>query len=139
MPIRYFTPGEATALLPRLAELLEGLRRTRDQAILKKAQVDLLWRELGEGHSVLSRLAEDQKVLDGLVARLAELAREVESTGCILRDVDLGLVDFPCKVRGGATVFLCWKLGEPGVQFWHGVDEGYAGRKPLAELPLDLA
>lgn len=139
MPLQYFTVGEATALLPQLRQLLESIRQARDQAILKKAQVDLLWRQLGDGQPVLSRLAHEQKALDGLVARLAEWARELEATGCILRDVDIGLVDFPFRARGGATVFLCWRLDEPEIRFWHGVDEGYAGRKPLAELPLDEA
>jgi hypothetical protein len=57
----------------------------------------------------------------------------------VLRDVDSGLVDFPARVRGGRTVFLCWRLGEPEIAFWHGTNEGFAGRKPLTQLPLDQA
>ena len=65
------------------------------------------------------------------------LAGEIESTGCVLRDLDTGLVDFPFRARGGATVFLCWRVGEPAIGFWHGPDEGFAGRQPITRLPLD--
>ncbi len=134
-PRQYFNIDEAAALLPRLAEMLEALRRLRDQAVLKKAQLDLLWTRLSDGEPVLGTLGEQQKEMDGLTAGLVAVAKEIEATGCILRDVDLGLVDFPFRVSGGVTVFLCWRLGEPAIAFWHGVDEGYTGRKPISQLP----
>ena len=134
-PRQYFNIDAAATLLPRLAEMLEALRRLRDQAILKKAQLDLLWTRLSDGEPVLATLGEQQREMDGLTARLVAAAKDIEATGCILRDVDLGLVDFPFRASGGATVFLCWRLGEPAIAFWHGVDEGYAGRKPISQLP----
>jgi len=137
--VRYFTVPEAQALLPRLRETLDALRRTRDQAMLKKTQIDRLWKRLDAGEAVLGTIGEEQKQMDALAARLTAIARDVEGTGCILRDVDAGLIDFPARVRRGRTVFLCWRLGEPEIAFWHGTDEGFTGRKPLAELPLDQA
>lgn len=137
--MRHFTLDEATSLLPRLSEMLEALRRFRDQAILKKTQMDLLWQRLSKGEPVLSQLADGQRDLDDLTARLVDVAKEIEATGCILRDVDAGLVDFPFRARGGATVFLCWHLGEPAIAFWHGPEEGFAGRKPIMRLPRDEA
>ncbi|HLW59092.1 MAG TPA: DUF2203 domain-containing protein [bacterium] len=137
MPIRHFTLGEATDLLPGLTEMLTALRRLRDEAVVKKARLDLLWKRLGEGELVLSALADEQRVLDSITERLVALAGEIESTGCVLRDLDAGLVDFPFRARGGATVFLCWRVGEPAIAFWHGADEGFAGRQPIARLPLD--
>jgi hypothetical protein len=137
--VRYFTVPEAQSLLPRLRETLEALRRTRDQAVLKKTQIDHLWKRLDAGDAVLETIGEEQKQMDALVARLAAIAHDVEATGCILRDVDAGLIDFPARVRQGRTVFLCWRLGEPEIAFWHGTDEGFAGRKPLADLPPDRA
>ena len=134
-PRQYFNIDDAAALLPRLAEMLEALRRLRDQAVLKKAQLDLLWTRLSDGEPVLATLGERQSEMDGLTAGLVAAAKEIEATGCILRDVDLGLVDFPFRASGGATVFLCWRLGEPAIAFWHGVDEGYGGRKPISQLP----
>ncbi|HLW47072.1 MAG TPA: DUF2203 domain-containing protein [bacterium] len=137
--MRYFTLPEAQALLPRLREVLEALRRTRDAATLKKTQIDLLWKRLEGGEAVLGTIGDEQKQMDSLASRLTAIAEDVEKIGCVLRDVDAGLVDFPARVRGGRTVFLCWRLGEPEIAFWHGTNEGFTGRKPLADLPLDQA
>jgi len=134
-----FSLDEATELLPRLTQLIDGLRHLRDEAVVKKGQIDRLWQRLGAGEPVLSTLGAEQRELDELTSRLVGTAKDIESTGCILRDVDLGLVDFPFRARGGGTVFLCWRHGEPAIQFWHGTDEGYAGRKPIERLPLEEA
>lgn len=131
---RYFSLAEASATLPRLRVRLDALRRLRDQAILKKTELDLLWRSLEDGAPVLSRLGEEQRDLDALTERLVAIAAEIESMGCILRDVDRGLVDFAHRA-GSTTVFLCWHLGEPAISFWHAIDDGFGGRRPIAELP----
>jgi len=136
--VRYFTLGEATGLLPQLTDLVGALRRLRDEAVVKKAQVDLLWRRLDDGEPVLSAIGEAQRQLEAASAGLVSGAREIESTGCVLRDLDMGLVDFPFRIRTGA-VLLCWRVGEPAILFWHGADEGYAGRKPIGRLPVDQA
>lgn len=133
--MRYFTVSEAQAVLPRLRDALEALRRTRDEATLKKTQIEMLWKRLDAGDAVLGAVGEEQKRLDALVGRLSAIAQDIEEIGCVLRDVDAGLVDFPSRVRGGRTVFLCWRLGERAIAFWHGAGEGFAGRKPLGELP----
>jgi hypothetical protein len=135
--VRHFTFDEATALLPRATELIGTLRRLRDDAIVKRARFDQLWQRLENEEPVLTTLGEEQRALDGLTDRLVATAKEIESIGCVLRDLDLGLIDFPFRVRTG-TVFLCWRLGEPGILFWHGPDEGFTGRKPIAQLPADL-
>jgi hypothetical protein len=132
--MRYFSVDEATGLLPRLTELIGTLRQLRDQAVVKRARIERLWGRLDSGERVLSEIGEEQRVLDGLSKRLVAIAGEIESIGCVLRDLDLGLVDFPFRAGGGA-VFLCWKIGEPAILFWHGTDEGFAGRKPIANLP----
>ena len=137
--MRYFTLPEAQALLPRLREVLEALRRARDEAALKKTQIDSLWQRLEAGETVLGAIGREQTQMDALVSRLTAISEDVDTIGCVLRDVDAGLVDFPARVRGGRTVFLCWRLGEPEIAFWHGTNEGFAGRKPLAQLPLDPA
>ena len=137
MAIRHFTLDEAEGLLSRLTELMGALRRVRDEALVKKAQMDLLWKRLEGGEAVLSELGDEQRRFDGLTTRLVAIAGDIESTGCILRDLDLGLIDFPFRARGGSMVYLCWKLGEPAIRFWHGTDEGFAGRKSLDRLPPD--
>ena len=136
--MHYFGVDEATALLPRLTQLIGTLRQLRDQAVVKRARIERLWGRLDAGEQVLSEIGEEQRVLDGLSKRLVAVAGEIESIGCVLRDLDLGLVDFPFRARAGA-VFLCWKIGEPAILFWHGTDEGFAGRKPIATLSGDPA
>ena len=63
--------------------------------------------------------------------RLSEFRGELEEIGCELKDYDLGLVDFPARLEEREIV-LCWKLGEPAVAYWHELDGGYAGRRPIA-------
>jgi hypothetical protein len=57
---------------------------------------------------------------------------EIDSTGVQVKDIDIGLLDFPCQVEG-RTVLLCWKLGEKGITHWHSTSEGFAARKPIDE------
>lgn len=104
---------------------------------------------LSEVKKSLARIVEIKKETDGLTdlemtGAMESLQREIqklEDLGCILKDVNLGLVDFPA-VRLGVRVNLCWKLGEETVEFWHGLHDGFAGRKPviISEFyPDDLA
>ena len=63
-------------------------------------------------------------------ARLPKAIERVHEMGCVVKDLDAGLVDFPTLFRGGEA-YLCWKLGERTIEYWHGVDEGFAGRKAI--------
>jgi len=65
-----------------------------------------------------------------LVEELDTIVRDIEESGAVLKDVQLGLVDFPARLDG-RDVYLCWQFGEPEVAFWHPMDEGFAGRRPL--------
>ena len=58
---------------------------------------------------------------------------KLENTGCILKDLEQGLVDFYCKFEG-RDIFLCWKLGEDKIKAWHEIDAGFAGRQPIVDL-----
>ncbi len=82
---------------------------------------------------MLSAIGERQQALDALRAEFVRLADEVDGFGVILRDLDLGLVDFPAKVRG-MPIYLCWRAGETQVAFWHGRAEGFAGRKSISTI-----
>jgi hypothetical protein len=68
--------------------------------------------------------------------RLRAVVEEIQDTGCLIKDLDIGLIDFPTLFRG-TEVYLCWKLGESAIEFWHGVDEGFRGRKPIDRDFLD--
>jgi hypothetical protein len=74
------------------------------------------------------RKAEREKTLQ----RVRDALAEIDATGVLVKDLDIGLLDFPCVVEG-QTILLCWKLGETGITHWHGVEEGFAGRKPIDE------
>ena len=69
---------------------------------------------------------------DKTVQRIKDVVAEIDATGVQVKDLDMGLLDFPCVVDGN-TILLCWKMGEDKITHWHGVDEGYAGRKPIDE------
>ena len=68
--------------------------------------------------------------------RLQRCLEQVQETGCVVKDLDIGLVDFPTLFQG-REVYLCWKLGEEDITFWHGIEEGFAGRKPIDREFLD--
>ena len=63
-------------------------------------------------------------------ARLREAVQEIENYGCLIKDLNMGLLDFPCRLDD-REVYLCWRLGESSIRFWHNTDEGFACRKPV--------
>ena len=135
MPDRTFTPEEANEALAEVRPLVERMVAAREALLdAQRRQAQLVGRVASNGGGltppdVSAVAAEVQRAGAELVAVLEELER----LGVQVKDLDRGLVDFPCEHRG-RVVLLCWELGEDEVAFWHGVDEGYAGRKPL---PLD--
>ena len=109
-------------MLPELREALERMRRAR-QVILRSAErVRAAAARDGGGR-------EGQEYSEAMRSLRDEVER-FSNEGIILRDVETGLVDFP-STREGRLVYLCWKLGEDGVSFWHDVDAGFPGRRPL--------
>jgi hypothetical protein len=133
MPERTFTLDEAQELLP----VLEGLLR---QAISAKKQIEEVDKELKEvAHRVflsggmllpLVRLARRKAEREKSAQQVKDAVSEINATGVQVKDLDIGLLDFPCVVDG-QTVLLCWKLGEKAITHWHGLEEGFAGRKPI--------
>jgi hypothetical protein len=135
VPERAFTPEEANAALAVVRPLVERMVAARSVLLdAQRRQAELVARVASNGGGlsppdVAAAAAEVQQSTAELVAVLEELER----LGVQVKDLDRGLVDFPC-VHRGRVVLLCWELGEDEVAFWHGADEGYAGRRPL---PLD--
>jgi hypothetical protein len=132
VPERYFTPEEANELLPEirpLAEEMVGSRRLLAGAEARRAAV--LERISGNGGDLApSDLAELAEEVEAHATELARCVRELSALGVQVKDLDRGLVDFPA-LRDGDEVLLCWQLGEEEVAYWHGVDDGFAGRQPL--------
>jgi hypothetical protein len=130
--VRLFTPGEANALLAEVGPLAERLverKRALDEA--EAARAALLRRIAGNGGDLTpSDVADAVARVDREAAAIGALVDELQGLGVQVKDLDLGLLDFPWE-RDGEVVLLCWRVGEDEIGYWHGVDEGYAGRKPL--------
>jgi hypothetical protein len=133
MSDRTFTLDEAHSLLP----VLESLLRTAIKAkkLIEEADAEqqaLQHRVFLNGGMFLDvvplarRKAERSKAEQHAKDALAE----IDSIGVQVKDLDMGLLDFPCEVEG-QTILLCWKLGEKSITHWHGTNEGFAGRKPI--------
>jgi hypothetical protein len=120
---RVFTHAEATALLPRLTELLIALRTAHRSALAQGGEQE---------HPPLSSNGSASAAMkaSGPFHDAQRLSAEIEGLGVILRDPDTGLVDF-ASVRDDAPIYLCWRLGEERIGFWHPRDTGYMGRMPL--------
>jgi hypothetical protein len=123
---------EANALLPRVSEMLGELIRVRRAAAVARLELGALQRGSGGGDRRQLALLRDVTALQEQVITLVE---EIHDLGCMVKDIDLGLIDFPSQAFG-ETINLCWKLGEPAIEFWHRMDEGFAWRKPLRELTM---
>jgi hypothetical protein len=132
MAQRHFTREEANELLIEVRPIAESLvahRRALTVATARRAR--LTARIAGNGGDFDP---QEPRELDAQLEREAEaIARAVErldALGVLVKDLDRGLLDFP-SLRDGEEVLLCWQVGEDEIAFWHGVDEGFAGRKPL--------
>lgn len=130
--MRTFTLEEANAVLAEVAPLVERMvarKRAFDQAEAERDE--LLVQIAGNGGDLTpSDVAEVATRLNEEAAALSALVEEIQEHEVQVKDLDLGLLDFPA-IRDGDLVLLCWRLGEEEISFWHGIDEGYAGRKPL--------
>ncbi|HEU4759083.1 MAG TPA: DUF2203 domain-containing protein [Dehalococcoidia bacterium] len=131
MPPRQFSLEEANGLLPRLGEKLGRLQEMkRRQDELQEKVRDYQARMTGDGHLLETEVNEARREMAKAAAEVNTLIEQVQALGCEVKDVDQGLVDFR-TVMDGREVYLCWKLGEPSIGWWHELEAGYAGRQPL--------
>src|SRR5881397_1013644 len=135
MAERTFTLEEAQSLLP----VLESLLRTAIDGKKLIESVDTEFQAIAHrvflnGGTFLNivHLARRKAEREKAIQRVKDAISEIDSIGVQVKDLDIGLLDFPCVVDG-ETVLLCWKLGEKGITHWHGVSEGFKGRKPIDE------
>jgi hypothetical protein len=138
-PPRYFTLDEARHTLPQVRSCIERLQALGAEV----ARLQQAMQEGGHGlrqappaHNGAAKNGSGRRVYDALArteALLGEmrlLVGELEGIGCEVKDVQTGLVDFRA-MRDGRAVYLCWRLGEEDIEFWHELDAGFAGRQPL--------
>jgi hypothetical protein len=129
---RYFTLEEANEALADLRPLAEQMVELRRQLVDAQARRASLGAQVGTngGDLTPSDFAEADEQLEQAASDLAECVEQIQGTGVLVKDLDRGLLDFPAR-REGEDILLCWHVGEDEIRFWHGVDEGFAGRKPL--------
>ena len=130
---RTFSLDEAHALLP----VLEALLRRGMEAKKRMEEIEGEFQKLNHhiflvgGSDVdVVKLAKRRAACDKAIQEVKDYLREIEATGAQVKDMDVGLLDFPCEVEG-EILLLCWKLGEDRITHWHGLEEGFAGRKPI--------
>jgi hypothetical protein len=133
--MRHFTPEEANAALEQVRPLVEQLVAGRREHVAALERQEELERKIhGNGGGIPpAELASATAEVDTLARQLARLVDEISANGAQVKDLDSGLVDFPA-LRHGETVLLCWRLGEDEIGWWHRIEDGFAGRRPL---PLD--
>lgn len=131
--MRQFTLEEAVALLPRVRGLAETMVELRSK--LRDHGGSEVWRGAVASNGGGQRSAgsrEQESARAAVVAEFRKTLSAIEELGVLVKDVDVGLLDFPARHPvTGETVLLCWKLGEAEIGYWHAEDEGFAGRKSL--------
>ena len=125
-----FTLDEARRLLPVVRQLMQELQEGKRDLERRTERFDsLLERTTGNGH-MEEDLGEARRVTEQLAMQMQKLFGELDGLGVELKGIDEGLVDFP-SLREGRVVYLCWRVGEETIAWWHEVDAGFPGRQPL--------
>jgi hypothetical protein len=136
---RFFTLSQAEKLLPQVESAVR-------QAIARKSEYDQAeaeWQRFSERVTVTggmqvnrAKFLEQKNRRESAARGVQQSIEKVQEFGCLLKDLDIGLIDFPAQFHG-KEVYLCWKLGERGIGFWHGVEEGFRGRKAIDQEFLE--
>lgn len=130
--LKVFTVEEANRLIPRLTEQIRELRVKQKEILAKEVDIDTL--ELlypgPEERKPSPEVAREVEVYNELLNRFYTVIDEIHESGCFLKDIQAGLVDF-YSLHQERVVYLCWKLGEEEVGFWHEVGRGFAYRQAL--------
>ncbi len=127
----YFTPQDVNRILPEIQKQFSQIILLRNKVI--SLQEDL--QKMANEGSRFSNFIAKKHELNRAVSRLYKEIEELEKRGIMIKSVDDGLLDFP-SLRFDEEVWLCWKYGESEIKFWHGRDEGFMGRKPLASASV---
>ena len=140
---RFYDLDEANAAIPEVRTILESLRdqraeliRLRDEVLAHAADDEV--RGEGRGDSTTeAKIDADVRVLrlrmQGVIDRMQAGVVRIDEMGITLREIETGLIDFPA-LASGRQIWLCWRLGEDDVVWWHELSDGFSGRKALADL-----
>jgi hypothetical protein len=128
---RLFTVEEANAMLPVVRELVAEIQAKKQELDGLSGELEaLLERASGNGHDSAARAVPLRAATAKAASELESLLAKLQATGCEPKGIEDGLVDFPSE-REGRVVYLCWKMGEEDIRYWHELDTGFPGRQPL--------
>lgn len=127
---RYFTLDAAESLLPRVSRIMERTIKL-DKALDLLGSIEIEVYE--DDYDNLRRITKMNKQFHLLSKEFYANIEKLEDMGCLVKDIEVGIIDFHSKFEG-KEIFLCWKLGEKRIKFWHEVDSGYECRKPILDL-----
>ena len=128
---KLFTINEANALLPVVRPMIEKILdiiqslRAKSEIVIRAEKID------PETPNLMGRLQQNAEVA-GFIKQINDSVNEIQQHGCVCKGVEQGLLDFPCLL-GEEIVFLCWQYGEPEITYWHRIEDGFAGRRPLLD------
>ncbi len=131
-PAKIFTIEEANKMLPLVRAITDDVVRLAREMVDRRQRLDYLKgdRDDAEGDPYGDELADMESQQEKDEAKLREYVEELQELGVEPKTLTEGLIDFPAYIDG-RLVFLCWKHGEPEIQFWHDLEAGFAGRQPL--------
>jgi hypothetical protein len=130
---RFFTLQQAEKLLPEVESALReaiALKSEYEEAEKERQNFSTRIALLGGVLVDSAQLLDRKQRRESSAYRLKATIEKIQELGCLVKDLDTGLIDFPTLLNG-VEVYLCWKLGESGIHFWHGVEEGFRGRKSI--------
>ena len=133
--MKLFTLDEAQALVPVLESLLKRAIEAKQAAEQISDELQRLTQRIfvaGGMHIDIGKVGRQRAELDAHIQRAKDAVEEIHAIGVQVKDLDIGLLDFPCKVDD-QVVLLCWKMGEPKITHWHTLESGFQGRQPLDE------
>lgn len=132
-----FTLTEARAMLPQVRSLIDGIRRKKRKISELRTLIDAIKRSTGgDGTEISTNSGQVRAQAQALIDDLRHEIHELQSLGIQIKDLDRGLVDWTA-LRQGEHVYLCWQAGETDVEWWHGIAEGFAGRRPIVNEEWD--
>lgn len=131
--MKLFTLEEAQSLLPVVESLLKRAIDSKQAAEEIETELNSLSRRIylsGGMHIDIAKIAARRAEMEQFVQRARESVAEIDEIGVQVKDLDSGLLDFPCRMEDD-VVLLCWKRGEPSIEHWHTMESGFQGRQPI--------
>ena len=120
--------------LEQARSILTGITRLVEEAVELKQKLDAQGFDIYKHQYFGGSGPNGQKFFPVELERVVEIVKGLENKGILIKGLDEGLIDFPHVRSNGEEVYLCWKIGETDINYWHTIPDGFAGRKPIEEL-----